>query len=539
MSTTKPGVQYAADFEGATGGERIQAAIAAAEAQPGHHVVVVGPVGPDRDGRWVLTRAIELPSHTTLMLEGAYLFLADRANCNMIENRNYVEGNVDIHIIGVGGARLDGNSGKQDRSRGGRDVEIWMEKQGMPLSAATLEVIGNQSVADFEDKRADEDAQRYDGIRIYNVEELTIRGLKVGPTNCLALRIERVKNVKISDITLAQDGHEPNQDGVHFIGPAERVVVSDIIGTCGDDAICFETVGALARDPSYDHKLPPEVHRAHAGSITGVTINNVVISNRWASGILRTVAAPGYTIDGLYASNLQMLETPGYSEAHAVVKIGNIRPGYMGLRECLPEDHANITVENVFAKDWRGPYIGVFSPVKNLMVRGARGTHTGVLLHNFGQAVDGLTLEDCRTTLVGGPEEPFVTGMIAFSMADYPVQGTLQTGTPAAIILDGGPLKDIALRHVSVTSGLKPGDQVAGTGVAGLRLGRGARVHSLRVSDLTIDGFETGVIIDEGVHGEGLRFGDVTMRGVATPWAIADADVVSGDTALAAQLRDE
>ena len=530
-------IHRAEEYEGETGGERIQAAITAADSEPGGNVVVVGPTGPDNDGRWVLTRAIELPSHTTLILQGAQLFLADNANCNMIQNRDYVDGNADIHVIGVGGARLDGNAANQARAVDGRDVEIWMEKHGMELARSTKEVIGDMSVAEFETKRATEGAYRSMAIRFYNVEDLSVQGLIVGPTNCWAMRIERVRNLRISDIVLAQDGREPNQDGIHIVGPAERVSISDIIGTCGDDVVALDTGMPLVADHWYDPRLSGDIRKGHLGPITGVTINNVVISNRWCTGLLRTIAAPGYPIDGVHASNLQLLETPGHSEAHAVLKFGTARPGYEGVEQCAPEEHANITVENVFAKDWRGPYCAVFSPVKNLTVRGARGTHTGFFFHNFGQPMDGLTLEDCRTTLVGGPEEPFVTGMIAFSIENYHLEGTLAQGTPAAIILDGGPLKDVGIREVSVTSGLKPGDKVAGTGVAGLRLGSGAQVHSLKVSGLTIDGFETGVMVEEGVRGEGLQFEGMTMREVITPWVIADADEVRGDVTLSYGLR--
>jgi polygalacturonase len=522
----------AEDFEGETGGERIQAAIAAAHAEPGHSVVVVGPVGPDRDGRWIVKSAIKLPSHTTLLLVGAYLFLADNANCALIQNSDYVEGNTDIHVVGVGGARLDGNPNHQARTVDGRDVEIWMEQQGMRLSRATTEAIGNMSVAEFEKKRATAGARRGYGIRFYNVEDLTIQGLTVGPTNFFAVRAERLKNVRISQITLAQDGSEPNQDGIHIVGPAERVVISDIIGTCGDDAIAIDTAMPLVGDQWYEDNLPRDVRRAGAGPITGVTINNVVIRNRWCTGILRTLAAPGYPIDGIYASNLQLLETPGYSEGHAVLKFGTARPGYEGGEQCAAAEHANITVENVLATDWRGPYCAVFSPTKNLTVRGARGTHTGPFLHNFGQAIDGLTLDDCRTTLKGGPEEPFVTGMISFGMENYHLEGTLLTGAPAAIILDGGPLKDVTIRDVFLASELKPGDRAAGTGVAGLRLGPGAEVHSLRVTGLTIDGFESGIVLAGGNRGEGFQVERVTMRDVGTPWVIENTNVVAGDVSL-------
>jgi hypothetical protein len=492
-------------------------------------VVVVGPKGPDVDGRWVLNRAIELPSHTTLILLGAYLFLADRANDNLIRNRDPDEGNTDIHVIGVGGARLDGNAANQARAVRGRDVEIWMEQRGMELARSTREVIGEMTVAQFEARRAlqglGSDDQHWlgpDGMLFYNVDDLHLQGFTIGPTNKFAILIERATNVQISDTTLAQDGREPNQDGIAIIGPSERVTISDIIGTCGDDAVGLHTFAPGGR----------------GGPITGVAINNVVIRNRWCSGILRTSPSRGNPIDGVHASNLQLLGGEGYSEAHAVIKLGQSRPGLMGSDQCSPEEHANITVENVFAKDWRGPYCVVFSPVKNLTIRGARGSHTGPFLHNFGQAMDGLTLEDCRTTLVGRPEEPFVTGMIQFSIEAYGLVDTLLKGTPAAIVLDGGPLKDVEIREVSLRSALKPGDMVTGSGIAGLRLVGGTRVESLRVAGLTIEGFETGVLIDEGIRGKDLRFEGLTMRDVARPWSLVGADAVNSETTLAFHLGD-
>ena len=138
VSAGRDGTWHAECFEGATGGDCIQAAIDMAETKPGHNLIVVGPVGPDDDGRWLLTKPIKLPSHTTLLLQGSQLFLADDSNCDMIRNRDYIEGNTDIHVVGVGGARLDGNAAHQTRPVDGRDVEIWMEQNGMKVSVATL-----------------------------------------------------------------------------------------------------------------------------------------------------------------------------------------------------------------------------------------------------------------------------------------------------------------------------------------------------------------------------------------------------------------
>ena len=535
MTSAHHGVWHAEDFEGENGGARIQAAIDTAEAVQGPNVVMVGPVGPDTNARWEASKPIELPSHTTLILQGAHLILADGANCNLIENRDYLEGNIDIHVIGRGGARLDGNPRQQAQPEyDHRQPEIWMEEQGIPLSVITKDVIGDMTLAEFAAKR-ETVKYRIAGMMFYNVKNLSLRGFTIGPMSSWPLHIERVQNVRISDCTVAQDGHEVSQEFIHVHGPAERVVIDNIVGSCSDDFCALDTLAPLSADVILTDreelgrgKLPADVRVANAGPIHGVVISNVVIRNRWCTGLLRFLPARGYPIDGVHVSNIQMLETPGRSEAHAVLKFGVTHSGHRSTAYCIPEDLANITVENVYVKDWVGPYVAVLEPVKNLTLRGLRGDHTGHFFHNYGQEIDGLTLEDCRVTLKGGPEEPFVGGMMLFCMAEWGLDPESRDGTPAAILLNKGPLKDVDIRNVVLTSGLKPGDMVTGSGVAGLRLGPDSQIQSLNVSELKIDGFESGIIV-EAPRGEDLRIADVTMRNVAIPWLISGCDLVQGD----------
>ena len=533
MSIDRYGVWHAEDFEGKDGGACIQAAVDAAEAHRGSNVIMVGPVGPDCNGRWQVSKPIELPSQTTLILQSAYLILADEANCNLIENRDFIDGNRDIHVIGRGGARLDLNSSQQPQPVEHRDVELWMEERGMPLSVSTKEVIGDHSLAEFVALRPVTEYLIV-AVRFYNVENLSLRGFTIGPMVTFPLHIERVKNVRISDCTVAQDGREPWQEFIHLYGPAERVVIDNIVGSCSDD-FCSMTTSETITGPRLQlqgDKLPAEIRRANAGPINGVVISNVVIRNRWCTGLLRCLPSRGYPIQGIHVRNIQMLETSGHSEAHAVLKFGATSSGHNYEEYGLPEDMADITVENVYVKDWVGPYVAVLEPCKNLTLRGLRGNHTGPFFHNYGQAVDGLTLEDCRVTLTSGPEEHFVGAMMLFCMEEWGLDDESLTGTPAAILLNKGPLKDVDIRNVAITSALKSDDLVAGSGIAGLRLGPDVEVQSLTVSGLKIDGYETGIIIAEKVRGEDVCFEKVTMRNVTTPWAISGVYLVQGDVSL-------
>ena len=256
MPTADYGVHHAGDFEGKNGGARIQAAVDAAEAAPGPNVIMVGPVGPDADSRWEVSKAIELPSHTTLLLQGAYLILADWATCDLIQNRDYIEGNADIHVIGRGGARLDLKPSHQPQPPNHREDEIWMEEQGLPLSTITKELIGDLTVAEYAAQHR-EIPYMIVGMRFYNVKNLSLRGFTIGPAVSFPLHVERVQNVRISDCTVAQDGHWSSQEFIHIYGPAERVVIDNIVGGCSDDICALTTSESLMSTKGWAQKSCP------------------------------------------------------------------------------------------------------------------------------------------------------------------------------------------------------------------------------------------------------------------------------------------
>ena len=107
----------ASQFPGKNGGERIQAAIDSLGTRP--KVIDVGPRGPDLDGRWFVTKAIIIPSNTTLIFHGSKLFMADKVSDNILRNFHADTGDSrrdeNIHILGLGGAELDGNAMNQVR----------------------------------------------------------------------------------------------------------------------------------------------------------------------------------------------------------------------------------------------------------------------------------------------------------------------------------------------------------------------------------------------------------------------------------------
>jgi hypothetical protein len=317
----------AGQFPGENGGERIQAAIDSLGEKP--KVIEVGPEGPDQDGRWVLTKAIVVPSNTTLIFHGSRLFMADRVSDNMIRNFHADTGDArrdeNIHILGLGGAELDGNAVNQVRQ-----AQVY----------------------------------RNFGIAFHKVDQASIRGLVVGPTEGWGMGLENVNDLFVESIRFQQDGKTHNQDGIHICGPGSRICISEILGTVADDAIALDA-GAGAED----HRGSA---RGSGGFLENIVVSHVSVKNLRAGAAIRTVAAKGKALDGVFISQVMI------TNANQVLKIGwdrwGTRQGGREIGDVFPscEEQKNIVIDGV-----KGTTEDVFcrieSNVKNLTIRNVRG----------------------------------------------------------------------------------------------------------------------------------------------------------------------
>ena len=315
-------------FPGKNGGERIQSAIDSLGIKP--KVIDVGPQGPDLDGRWFLTKAIIIPSNTTLLFHGSRLFLDDKVSDNMIRNFHADTGDErrdeNIHILGLGGAELNGNAVNQVRQA--------------------------QVYKNF-------------GIALHKVDKASIKGIALGPTEGWGMGLENVNDLLIESIRFQQDGKTENQDGVHVCGPGSRVCISNIIGTVADDAIAIDA-GAGAED--YRGSA-----RGIGGLLENVVVSNVSVKNLRSGAVVRTLAAKGKRLDGVFISQVLI------SGSNQVLKIGwdrwGARQGGHDPGDVFPscEEQKNIVIDGV-----KGSTDDVFcrieSDVKNLTIKHVRGS---------------------------------------------------------------------------------------------------------------------------------------------------------------------
>jgi glycosyl hydrolase family 28 len=327
----------ASQWPGKNGGERIQAAIDALGTNP--KVIEVGSQGPDPEGRWLLSKAIILPSNTTLIFHGSRLIMDDNVSDNMIRNFHADSGDnqrdENIHILGLGGAELDGNAVHQARQA--------------------------QVYKNF-------------GIAFHKVDKASIKGIVLGPTEAWGMGLENVNDLLIESIRFQQDGKTENQDGIHVCGPGSRICISNIIGTVADDAIAIDA-GAGVED--YRGSA-----RGLGGFLENVLVSNVSVKNLRSGAVVRTLASNGKALDGVFISQVAI------TGSNQVLKIGwdrwGARQGGNELGDVFPsgEEQKNIVISGVKGST-EDVFCRIESNVKNLTIRNVRGSCGGAAITNI------------------------------------------------------------------------------------------------------------------------------------------------------------
>jgi len=442
------GAYFASDFDGETGGERIRACLDAVAQERHHGIAIVGPDGPD-DGRWLLRSALELPSHATLVLCGACLALAPGTNDNLLRNRAAASSaddrDAEIHVVGIGDARLDGDGANQERQ--------------------------------------DAMYENY-GIHLFGVDGCSLSGLRIESTNAWGVALEDVTEAVVTDLRFRQDGHTPNQDGIHVSGPGRNVAVANVTGTVGDDAVAVDAAGSAsdARSPA----------RGSGGALSNVAVANVSVTNASAGAALRTVAASDAPLDGVTATNLHASPAPDADGGSPVLKIGWDRgvPRSRGWdafdRLPAPADHRNVLVSNVVGET-DATFCSIESSVSTLTIRGVRGSHGGPALRVSEGDVETVRLEDWVTTLRNG-------------------------ATGIAVETDGS-CRDLTVSASRFTAG----GETTPRGDTGLRLAGGTdplTASGVRVRDVTFRGFDTGIATGTAELTDRLEVDDVRFEAV-------------------------
>ena len=312
----------------------IQAAIALAKEKGCNRVVIPSYNERTREKKWVFEDTVYLPGDIEIIIDNAYLVLADGIYANMFASETILEGKgktrndgiKNVTIRGIGNAVLDGGNynGLHEKNS---------QKDGRPhISKNTTMLFFNVSGLTVENicvKR-----QRWWGITNIFVEDAVYRNISFDADYS---RIDE-NGVHHPD-ELPRNYSEiyiKNADGIDLRIGCHDIVIENITGFCEDDVIALTALGGFERRFGY-------VVEGESTDIHDVKIKNVM-----ASGVCSIVRLLNDEGNKLY--NIDVDGVISIPDTRAV-PIYTLRIGDMAYAKEHSKigDTYNITIRNVVA----------------------------------------------------------------------------------------------------------------------------------------------------------------------------------------------
>lgn len=328
--------------------EKIQQAIYEAK-KSGIDKVVIPPYNNVRkENKWVIDKAILLPSDISVLIDNAYMVMADGVFENMFVNENLrteagrsIDGRQkNIVIEGVGNATLDGgNYNVLSEARSGKDGYPHISFNNMILFS--------------------------------NVDGFKIKNIKVKNQRWWALCFVYCKNGYIGDIDFAADftwdwpdgirrGEAPtgdnhieystihikNADGIDLRRGCSNIIIENITGYTEDDSVALTALcGATEAMYGVPDSSDGDIHNVIIRNIMTKTLcSNVRLLNQGGTKLYNIL------IDGVSDASYE----DGYRKETNTVGIGHgVQIGdkhNYGERQNTPDETYNITVRNVVSR---------------------------------------------------------------------------------------------------------------------------------------------------------------------------------------------
>lgn len=289
--------------------DTIEAMIAKACAPGGARTVTLAENPASADGTWTLDRAILLPDDFTLVVKGCTVELGPGVRDNIIRNVGAVPcaivTNRNIVVRGEGRAVLSGGTG------------IHFDPPGDRMGWRTIGVL-------------------FCAVEGFAIENLTIReshawGISVEHGACRG---------RIADIRFEDTNRYPNQDGIDVRKGAHDIVIENITGVTGDDAVALTGLRRPTRLPP-ETPLPntkEEAERLFANKrklsmqiggdgvradddIHHVTIRNVHAKSCGGHGVIRLLCQGGVKLHHVDISDVVDEAGAGDPRAQATIRI--------------------------------------------------------------------------------------------------------------------------------------------------------------------------------------------------------------------------
>ena len=214
-------------------------------------------------GRYLITHPLIIHDDTHFVLEeGAYLRLADGANCSLLDNDGLYRRTAN-HNITIEGGVWDGNNGAQTR-----------------------ELIQNEYLPCDYDKYIS-NSLTVMMVRLVYTENLTVHNVVFKNPTSYAIHIADAKYFHVENVTLDYDLSKPNMDGVHIQGPARFGRIINIRGDANDDHVALCANGTTRSEVTRDVIEDIDIDRIYCeNGYTGVrllsrgdAVRNITIRN--------------------------------------------------------------------------------------------------------------------------------------------------------------------------------------------------------------------------------------------------------------------
>ena len=288
---------------------------------------------------WLIERAILLPSDFTLVLRDCLVRLAPGTRDNLIRNAGATlepqETNANIRILGVGNAVLSGG------------LEAHFDPPG------------------------DRSGWRTIGVLLCGVKHFTVEGFTLEETQAWAVSVENgCAHGRIANLTFRNSNRYPNQDGVDIRKGCHDILVENITGVTGDDAVAL--TGLRSDKPPAAGRKSMQVGGARPrpdDDIYNITIRNVRVKISGGHHIVRLLNQDGIRLYIVFISDVMDASGPNDPRVAAGVKIGD--RGYWSMKPCELGETFNIFVDNVLTRGRTG--VKIQGTLKNAVLRNIVG----------------------------------------------------------------------------------------------------------------------------------------------------------------------
>lgn len=318
------------DFPSAkTDSDRIEAAIQAA-CQSGERSVEIPRFNKARgEPVWLIDRAILLPDDFTLVLRDCLVRLSPDTKDNIIRSAGASGGkltpNKNISILGVGNPVLSG---------------------GLKCH--------------YGERSGDKNGWRTIGILMVSVNGFKIENLTLQNTQAWGISIESAScNGRISNITFDDKNDMRNQDGVDIRKGCHDILIENIFGSVGDDAVAL--TGYLLDIPQDKRVIGGDGMQyggkwaTGADDIYNITIKNVQAKCVGGHGIVRLLNQDGVNMYNIIVRDIVDTAAGNDPRAQAAIRIGDKR--FWHIRRSNMGEMRNISIDTVMSKGKRAVWI--------------------------------------------------------------------------------------------------------------------------------------------------------------------------------------